>query len=120
MKSFSFKKLLALILVVMMTITSLPLNAFAHDHEANSENGTLDGVESKPFEETVLLKQIKQDIADLLNKYLGTTVMSEEQVKAAVSAMGFGQNYLRLPLTPMEENNKERMLAEMKKQGISI
>ena len=40
--------------------------------------------------------------------------------KAAVSAMGFGENYLRLPLTPMEENNKERMLAEMKKQGLSV
>ncbi len=40
--------------------------------------------------------------------------------KAAVSALGFGENILRLPLTPMEENNKERLFAEMKKQGLSF
>ena len=58
MKHFSFKRLLALILVVMMTITVVPFHAFAqdsHDHEVNSESEALDGIESKPFEETVLL-----------------------------------------------------------------
>ena len=87
MKRFAFKRFLALILVVMMTITSVPLNALAHDHEEVTENGVLDSVENKPFEETVLLKQIKADIADLLNKYLGTITMSEDDVKAAVSNM---------------------------------
>jgi 4-hydroxy-tetrahydrodipicolinate synthase len=38
--------------------------------------------------------------------------------KAAVAAMGFGENYLRLPLTPMEEENRERMLAEMKQLNL--
>ena len=39
-------------------------------------------------------------------------------VKAAVSAMGFCDNYLRLPLTPMEEANEKRLLALMKEQNI--
>ena len=38
--------------------------------------------------------------------------------KAAMSAMGFGENALRLPLTPMEEKNRESLLAEMKKLNI--
>jgi 4-hydroxy-tetrahydrodipicolinate synthase len=39
-------------------------------------------------------------------------------VKAAISAMGFGENLLRLPLTPMEEKNREILLEEMRKQNI--
>lgn len=31
-------------------------------------------------------------------------------VKAAVAAMGFGENYLRLPLVPMEKTNEEKLL----------
>ena len=38
--------------------------------------------------------------------------------KAAVSAMGFGENYLRLPLTPMEEANKAKLLLLMKEQNL--
>lgn len=39
-------------------------------------------------------------------------------VKAAMSAMGFGENYLRLPLTPMEKDNEEKLLALMAKEGL--
>ncbi len=39
-------------------------------------------------------------------------------VKAAVAAMGFGENYLRLPLTPMEDAHKKVLLDIMKKNGI--
>lgn len=39
-------------------------------------------------------------------------------VKAAVSAMGFGENYLRLPLTPMEEAHEKNMLDIMRRNGI--
>ena len=39
-------------------------------------------------------------------------------VKAAVSAMGFCENYLRLPLTPMEKPHEEKLLALMKEQNI--
>ena len=38
--------------------------------------------------------------------------------KAAVAAMGFGQEYLRLPLTPMEPQNRLRLFDEMKKLGV--
>ena len=38
--------------------------------------------------------------------------------KAAVSAMGFGQEYLRLPLTPMEPENRENLFAQMRKLGV--
>ncbi len=39
-------------------------------------------------------------------------------VKAALAAMGYGENYLRLPLTPMEPQNEEKLLALMKEEGI--
>jgi 4-hydroxy-tetrahydrodipicolinate synthase len=39
-------------------------------------------------------------------------------VKAAVAAMGYGENYLRLPLTPMEPQNEKKLLALMKEEGI--
>ena len=38
--------------------------------------------------------------------------------KAAAAAMGICENYLRLPLTPMEESNERRLLDEMKKQNL--
>ena len=40
--------------------------------------------------------------------------------KAAVAALGFGENYLRLPLTPMEEATKAVLLAEMRKLGLAV
>ena len=39
-------------------------------------------------------------------------------VKAAISAMGYGMEHLRLPLTPMTEANRARLFAEMKKLGV--
>lgn len=39
-------------------------------------------------------------------------------VKAALNAMGYIENELRLPLTPMEENNKSKLIEEMKKLTI--
>ena len=38
--------------------------------------------------------------------------------KAAVAAMGFCENYLRLPLTPMEPQNEAKLLKLMKEQGL--
>ena len=40
--------------------------------------------------------------------------------KAAVSAMGFGEDYLRLPLTPMEEATRAVLYSEMRKLGIKV
>ena len=39
-------------------------------------------------------------------------------VKAAMSAMGFCEDYLRLPLTPMEDKNREVLLSLMKKEDL--
>ena len=39
-------------------------------------------------------------------------------VKAAMAAMGYCENYLRLPLTPMEPQNEAKLLGLMKEQGI--
>ncbi len=40
--------------------------------------------------------------------------------KAAVSAMGFGKENLRLPLTPMEPETRAKLFAEMRKLGINV
>ena len=40
--------------------------------------------------------------------------------KAAVSAMGFGQEHLRLPLTPMEPEGRKKLFAELEKLGVSL
>ncbi len=41
-------------------------------------------------------------------------------VKAAVSAMGYGENYLRLPLVPMEDDHREKLFQLMREQNINI
>ena len=39
-------------------------------------------------------------------------------VKAAVAKMGYGENYLRLPLTPMEDAHAEKLYALMREQNL--
>ena len=41
-------------------------------------------------------------------------------VKAATAAMVFGDDYLRLPLTPMEPQNRAVLLDEMRKLGVNV
>ena len=41
-------------------------------------------------------------------------------VKAATAAMGFGDDYLRLPLTPMEPQNRAVLFDEMRKLGVNV
>ena len=38
--------------------------------------------------------------------------------KAAVAAMGFGEEYVRMPLTLLEDSNREKLFAEMRKLGV--
>ncbi|MBE6976501.1 MAG: 4-hydroxy-tetrahydrodipicolinate synthase [Ruminococcaceae bacterium] len=40
--------------------------------------------------------------------------------KAAVAAMGFGEENLRMPLTPMESATRAKLYEEMRKQGIEV
>lgn len=39
-------------------------------------------------------------------------------VKAAMAAMGYCDNYVRLPLTPMESNNESKLLSLMREQNL--
>ncbi|MBP1757975.1 MAG: dihydrodipicolinate synthase [Firmicutes bacterium] len=41
-------------------------------------------------------------------------------VKAAMSALGFCENFFRLPLTPIEEANYQRLLRAMREQGLKV
>lgn len=41
-------------------------------------------------------------------------------VKAAMAAMGYGENYVRLPLTPMEKHNEVKLIEAMKKAGVKL
>ena len=41
-------------------------------------------------------------------------------VKAAVAAMGFGENYLRMPLVPMEEDHRQHLLQCMRDLGVEV
>ena len=40
--------------------------------------------------------------------------------KAACAALGFGENRVRLPLVPMEEKNRQRLLELMREAGLSV
>ena len=40
--------------------------------------------------------------------------------KAGVSALGFGEEHLRLPLTPMEDATRAKLYEEMRKLGINV
>ena len=40
--------------------------------------------------------------------------------KAAVSAMGFGEEHLRMPLTPMEDSTRAVLFEEMRKLGVQV
>ena len=40
--------------------------------------------------------------------------------KAAVSAMGYGKEFLRMPLTPMEDETRAVLYAEMRELGVNV
>ena len=40
--------------------------------------------------------------------------------KAAVAAMGFGQEYLRMPLSILEDHNRENLLKQMRALGVRV
>lgn len=41
-------------------------------------------------------------------------------VKTAAATTGFGEEYLRMPLTPMEDVNRENLYKEMRKLGVNV
>ena len=60
--------------------------------------------------------KLQLDTLDLTNALFSE--VNPIPVKAAMAAMGYSGEYIRLPLTPMEDDNKEKLLAEMKKHGL--
>ena len=62
--------------------------------------------------------KIQLDLIDLINALFSE--VNPIPVKAAVSAMVFCENYLRLPLTPMEKANEAKLLELMRKEGLKV
>ena len=60
-------------------------------------------------------RKLQLDLLPLVNALFSE--VNPIPVKAAVSAMGYGENYLRLPLTPMEKKNEDVLLSIMKEWG---
>ena len=62
--------------------------------------------------------QMQCDMLELINALF--CEVNPIPAKAAMSAMGFCENYLRLPLTPMEDANYQRLLAAMRANGVNV
>ncbi|MFI3142266.1 MAG: 4-hydroxy-tetrahydrodipicolinate synthase [Clostridia bacterium] len=62
--------------------------------------------------------QMQYDLLPLTNALFSE--VNPIPVKAAMSAMGYCKDYLRLPLTPMEDHTKAVLLDEMRKQGVEV
>ncbi|MBQ1272745.1 MAG: 4-hydroxy-tetrahydrodipicolinate synthase [Clostridia bacterium] len=63
-------------------------------------------------------RDLQLDLLDLTNALFSE--VNPIPVKAAMAAMGFGENYLRLPLTPMEPQNEAVLLSLMREQGLNV
>ena len=82
-----------------------------------------------PKETSEMCRKMREgDVAgamEMQKKYLALTnaLFSEVNpipVKAAMAAMGFCENSLRLPLTPMEEAHEQHLLACMREVGLKV
>ena len=62
--------------------------------------------------------QLQCDMLPLINALFSE--VNPIPAKAAVSAMGFGEENLRLPLTPMEDATRAVLFDEMRKLGIGV
>ena len=62
--------------------------------------------------------QMQCDLLPLINALFSE--VNPIPAKAGVSAMGFGEEHLRLPLTPMEDATRAKLYAEMRKLGIEV
>ena len=73
-------------------------------------------------------KMLQGDVAgamEMQKKYLALVnalfcEVNPIPAKAAMAAMGFGENYLRLPLTPMEPEHEAHLLECMRQVGIEV
>ncbi|MBQ4323455.1 MAG: 4-hydroxy-tetrahydrodipicolinate synthase [Clostridia bacterium] len=63
-------------------------------------------------------RDLQLDLLPLINALFSE--VNPIPVKAAMAAMNFGENYLRLPLTPMEAQNEAILLSLMREQGLKV
>ncbi len=61
---------------------------------------------------------IQLDLLPLINSLF--CEVNPIPAKAAVAAIGFGENYVRLPLTVMEPEHEEKMRKLMREQGLNV
>ncbi len=61
-------------------------------------------------------RKLQLDLIPLINALF--CEVNPIPVKAAMAAMGFGENYLRLPLTAMEPEHEKKLLSLMREQGL--
>ena len=62
--------------------------------------------------------QLQLKLLNLMNQLMIET--NPIPAKAACAALGFGRNLLRLPLVPMEEGNRQKLLALMRENGLEV
>ena len=62
--------------------------------------------------------KMQADLLPLINALFSE--VNPIPAKAGVSAMGFGEENLRLPLTPMEDATRAKLYEEMRKLGINV
>ena len=62
--------------------------------------------------------ELQLRLLELMNQLMIET--NPIPAKAACAALGFGENRLRLPLVPMEEGNRKKLLELMRKQGLEV
>ena len=61
-------------------------------------------------------RKLQLDLVPLINALFSE--VNPIPAKAAMAAMGFCKDYLRLPLTSMEEGNKAKLLKLMAEQNL--
>ena len=62
--------------------------------------------------------ELQLSMLNLMNQLMIET--NPIPAKAACAAMGFGENKLRLPLVPMEEGNRKKLLQYMRELGLEV
>ena len=80
--------------------------------------------ETSDISKTFFAGNVKEAM-DMQIKYLGLTnalfcEVNPIPVKAAMAALGFCENYLRLPLIPMEDAHEQMLLQKMRDLGLNV
>ena len=81
------KRLITALLAVLLIVSVFPAQAFAWENNVQSNDEILEPMDINAFANTVLLKQVKSEMDQLLNKYLGTTNMAQSEIEDVVYSM---------------------------------